>query len=100
MSEGLTAFLCVLVTLCLVLSHHCAYVWGKTEQMLALIVACATGIFPDSMKHRAASLFRGPIHVRICCESITTVLYPVMLPKLQFWKWTGTRHMRGENEHR
>lgn len=72
---------------------------GKTEQMLALISACATGIFPDSMKHRAGSLFRGPIKVRIVCESITTVLYPVMLPKLQFWKWTGVDDPGGERGH-
>lgn len=72
---------------------------GKTEQMLALIVACATGIFPDSMKHLVAKRFRGPIHVRIVCESLTTVLYPVMLPKLQWWKWTGTDQPGGERGH-
>jgi hypothetical protein len=49
---------------------------GKTEQMLAFAIACATGVFPDSMKHLAAKLFRGPINVRIVCESLTTVLYP------------------------
>jgi phage terminase large subunit-like protein len=72
---------------------------GKTEQMLALLVACATGVFPDSMKHLAGKLFRGPINVRIVCESLTTVLYPVMLPKLQWWKWTGVDEPGGERGH-
>jgi phage terminase large subunit-like protein len=72
---------------------------GQTEQMLALIIACATGVFPDSMKHLAGKLFRGPIHVRVVCESLTTVLYPVMLPKLQWWKWTGVDQPGGEKGH-
>lgn len=72
---------------------------GKTEQMLALICACATGVFPDSMKHLAGKLFRGPIHVRIVVESLTTVLYPVTLPKLQWWKWTGVDEPGGERGH-
>jgi phage terminase large subunit-like protein len=72
---------------------------GKTEQMLALICACATGVFPDSMKHLAGKLFRGPIHVRIVVESLTTVLYPVTLPKLQWWKWTGVDQPGGERGH-
>ena len=72
---------------------------GKTEQMLALIVACATGVFPDSMKHLVGKLFRGPIHVRIVVESLTTVLYPVTLPKLQWWKWTGVDRPGGERGH-
>jgi len=72
---------------------------GKTEQMLALICACATGVFPDALKHLAHKRFRGPIHVRVVCESLTTVLYPVMLPKLQWWKWTGVDQPGGERGH-
>ena len=72
---------------------------SKTESMLALIVACATGVFPDSMRHFVGKRFRGPIHVRVVCESLTTVLYPVMLPKLQWWKWTGVDQPGGERGH-
>jgi hypothetical protein len=72
---------------------------GKTEQVLALAVACATGVFPESMKHLVAKRFRGPIRVRVVCESITTVLYPTMLPKLQWWNWTGVDQQGGERGH-
>jgi phage terminase large subunit-like protein len=72
---------------------------GKTEQVLAFAIACATGVFPDSMKHVAAKRFRGPIRVRIVCGSITTVLYPTMLPKLQWWNWTGVDQPGGERGH-
>lgn len=72
---------------------------GKTEQVLALTVACATGVFPDCMRHLVAKRFRGPIRVRIVCESITTVLYPTMLPKLQWWNWTGVDQQGGERGH-
>lgn len=72
---------------------------GKTEQMLAFVIACATGIFPEELKHLASKWFRGPINVRIVCESLTTVLYPVMLPKLQWWKWTGVDEPNGARGH-
>lgn len=72
---------------------------GKTEQVLAFAIACATGVFPDSMRHLVAKRFRGPIRVRIVCESITTVLYPTMLPKLQWWNWTGVDQQGGERGH-
>lgn len=72
---------------------------SKTESVLTFIAACATGIFPESMKHTARKWFRGPINVRVVCESLTTVLYPVMLPKLQWWKWTGVDEPGGERGH-
>jgi phage terminase large subunit-like protein len=72
---------------------------GKTEQVLAFAVACATGVFPDCMRHLIGKRFRGPIRVRIVCESITTVLYPTMLPKLQWWNWTGVDEQGGERGH-
>jgi phage terminase large subunit-like protein len=72
---------------------------GKTEQVLAFTIACATGVFPDCMRHLIAKRFRGPIRVRIVCESITTVLYPTMLPKLQWWNWTGVDEQGGERGH-
>ncbi len=51
------------------------------------------------MRHTADRRFRGPIKVRVVCESLTTVLYPVMLPKLQHWKWTGLDLPGGERGH-
>lgn len=72
---------------------------GKTEQVLAFAAACATGVFPDCMRHLIAKRFRGPIRVRVVCESITTVLYPTMLPKLQHWNWTGADEQGGERGH-
>ena len=72
---------------------------GKTAQMLALVVACATGIFPDSLKHVAQRRFRGPIRIRVLCDSLTTTLYPMILPKLQWTKWNGNNPQGGDQGH-
>lgn len=72
---------------------------SKTDSCLALLSACATGIFPDCMKHHADRLFRGPIRVRVICDSLTTTLYPTILPKLQWWKWSGMPPHGGERGH-
>jgi hypothetical protein len=72
---------------------------SKTESLLTLLVACVTGVFPDSMKHTAARRFRGPIKTRIICDSLTTVLMPVIMPKLQWWKWSGADQPGGERGH-
>lgn len=72
---------------------------SKTESMLALIVACATGVFPDCFQHLVAKRFRGPIRARVVCQSLTTVLFPTILPKLQWWQWTGVDKPGGERGH-
>lgn len=72
---------------------------GKTTSVLALVVACATGVFPESMKHTVDRRFRGPIRVRVICDSLTTTLYPTILPKLQWWKWSGPSPQGGERGH-
>jgi hypothetical protein len=72
---------------------------SKTDSCLALLAACATGIFPEGQKHHANDLFRGPIRVRIICDSLTTTLYPTILPKLQWWKWSGMPPHGGEKGH-
>lgn len=72
---------------------------GKSDQCLALIAACCTGIFPDSMKHVVQRRFRGPIRARIICDSLTTTLYPTILPKLQWWQWSGAVPHGGERGH-
>ncbi len=72
---------------------------SKTDTCLAMLCACATGVFPDSMRHVVGKRFRGPIRIRIICDSLTTTLYPVILPKLQWWKWSGADAPGGERGH-
>ena len=62
---------------------------SKTETVLAQFIALATGVFPESIKGTLKKQFRGPINIRIVVESFTTVLEPIILPKLMWWKWTG-----------
>ena len=72
---------------------------GKSELALLEVVMAATGVFPDSLKHLAPQKWRGPIAARIILESLTTTLYPVILPKLQFFKWSGVDQPGGERGH-
>ena len=63
---------------------------SKTEGGLTELLILATGIIPFSLEGvYPKSKLRGPVNCRVICESLTTVLYPVILPKLQWWKWTG-----------
>lgn len=62
---------------------------GKTESIMAEWVALATGIFPAGLEDEMRVKFRGPIKVRMCIESLKTVLTPTILPKLQWWRWEG-----------
>jgi hypothetical protein len=74
---------------------------SKTETCLAEIVMCCTGITPLSLvdKIDPREKFLGPINVRIVCESITTVLHTIMLPKFQYWKWNGPTPQGGPRGH-
>jgi hypothetical protein len=88
---------------------------SKTEGCLAEMVMCATGQIPTSLlfdphnkKHvklgkphfvDPLEKLRGPIACRVVCESLTTVLHPIILPKLQWWKWTGVDAPGGEKGH-
>ena len=73
---------------------------SKTETCLVDMIMCATGQVPDSLKAEiAADKLRGPINCRIVCESLTTVLEPIILPKLQWWRWTGVDQPGGEKGH-
>ena len=72
---------------------------SKSETAIVELVAKATGIFPRTLAHLAETKFRGPINCRHVCESLTTVLEPVILPKLQWWKWTGALPQDGEKGH-
>lgn len=73
---------------------------SKTETNLVEIIICATGIIPASLKGIFdESKIRGPINCRVVCESLTTVLHPIILPKLQWWRWTGVDEPGGERGH-
>lgn len=63
---------------------------GKTEHALVEGIIRCTGIIPESLKATyPRQKIRGPIHMRVVCESLTTVLEPIILPKLQHWAWSG-----------
>ncbi len=72
---------------------------GKTETALVNAVARATGMIPTSVYDDIRPRFRGPINVRVVCESLTTVLHTILLPKLQWWKWTGIDTPGGARGH-
>jgi len=72
---------------------------AKTTTMLVEIVMAMTGVFPDSLKHLAREKFRGPVNCRLVLESLTTTLYPTILPKLQYFKWNGIDKPGGERGH-
>lgn len=72
---------------------------GKSETVLAEIAALATGVFPKAFAREFKLKFRGPVSCRIVVESLTTVLEQVILPKLQWWKWTGSDMPGGTRGH-
>ncbi len=76
---------------------------SKTETMLTKLVALSTGLFPIGLEpdERAALMaqFRGPVNVRVVVESLTTTLNPIILPKLQWWQWSGTDSPGGQRGH-
>ena len=74
---------------------------SKTESVIAHIMMLATGVIPDEPRIRKAMLpkFRGPVNCRVIVESLTTTLHNVILPKLQWWKWTGLHPQGGDQGH-
>jgi hypothetical protein len=63
---------------------------GKTDHALAEMIIRATGQIPLSqLDTYPRQKLRGPIACRVVCESLTTVLVPTILPKLQWWRWSG-----------
>jgi hypothetical protein len=72
---------------------------GKSESMIVDGVMCATGVFPYSQRHLIEQKFIGPINARLVVESLTTTLETVILPKLQWWKWTGVDQHGGARGH-
>lgn len=72
---------------------------GKSEVMLVDVVMCATGVFPESQQHLIEQKFRGPINCRMTVESLTTTLEPIIVPKLQWFRWTGVDRPGGNKGH-
>lgn len=73
---------------------------GKTEHALVEGVIRCTGIIPESLKGTyPREKLRGPIKMRVVCESLTTVLEPIILPKLQYWTWSGLHPQGGSQGH-
>lgn len=72
---------------------------GKTTTALVKALAMATGAIPDSVRDDLRPQFRGPVNVRVIVQSLTTVLDQIILPKLQWWKWTGVDLPGGVKGH-
>lgn len=73
---------------------------SKTDSALAELVIRATGQIPLSLKEDyPREKLRGPIACRVVCESLTTTLYPTILPKLQYYKWNGESQPGGPRGH-
>lgn len=72
---------------------------AKTETCMVELIALATGIFPLKYQEIFREKFRGPVMIRIVVKSFTTVLHPIILPKLQWWKWTGIDSAGGDRGH-
>lgn len=76
---------------------------SKTDTMLAEYTMHATGIYPAHLKPelRKALMkkFRGPVAIRVVVESLIRTLYPIVLPKLQWWKWNGESEPGGPRGH-
>jgi len=74
---------------------------SKTETCFADLAMCITGQIPMSLRDEidAEAKLRGPIRTRVVCESLTTVLHPILLPKLRWYEWTGIDEPGGARGH-
>jgi len=78
---------------------------SKTETCLVIMVMLATGVIPlcfreDPEVYEAIrAQMRGPVNCRVVCESLTTVLHPIMLPKLRWNSWDGIDQPGGDRGH-
>jgi hypothetical protein len=72
---------------------------GKSEAMIVDTVMTMTGVFPYSQRHLIDQKFRGPVQCRLVVESLTNTLEQVILPKLQWWKWSGIDMPGGPRGH-
>lgn len=73
---------------------------SKTETALVELLIRATGVIPFSLRDTfPREKLRGPIAGRVVCESLTTTLVPIILPKLQYWRWNGVSEHGGPKGH-
>ena len=73
---------------------------SKTDSCLAELVIRCTGQIPLSLQDcYPRQKLRGPINCRIVVESLTTTLYPIILPKLDYRKWQGVDQAGGSRGH-
>lgn len=73
---------------------------GKTEHALVEGVIRCTGIIPASLQDSyPRQKLRGPIRMRVVCESLTTTLENLILPKLQWYGWSGQQPQGGTQGH-
>jgi hypothetical protein len=72
---------------------------GKTTGAIVEALALATGIFPESIEAECREKFQGPIRIRMCVESLTATLHGAILPKFQWWQWSGVSEPGGNQGH-
>lgn len=73
---------------------------SKTETALVEMVIRATGQVPISLQDSyPRTKLRGPIACRVVCESLTTTLAPIILPKLHWQRWAGVDSPGGKRGH-
>lgn len=73
---------------------------SKTETLLVELAIQLTGIIPYQLEGTyPREKVRPPIRARLCCESFTTTLIPVIFPKWQWWQWSGPGEPGGSRGH-
>ncbi len=73
---------------------------SKTDTSLVEMVIRCTGQIPLCLKEMyPREKLRGPIAARVVVESLTTTLFPIILPKLQWYKWQGVDIAGGKRGH-
>jgi len=73
---------------------------SKTDSSLVEMVIRATGQIPLSLRESyPREKLRGPINCRVVVESLTTTLFPIILPKLDGRRWQGVDSAGGARGH-
>jgi phage terminase large subunit-like protein len=73
---------------------------SKTDSSIVELCIQATGIVPDSLKDiYPKEKLKPKGKFRMIVESGKTTLYPIILPKLQWWRWDGVDDPGGRRGH-
>ena len=73
---------------------------SKTDSCLVELIIRCTGQIPLSLQNcYPREKLRGPINCRIVVESLTTTLFPIILPKLMWNRWQGVDQAGGKRGH-